>query len=167
MQNRLHDFIIAARRWPDHHKKIFSVAASGAITLVIAAGWASTLPGQFSANAASISPVNQTAAASLSIIATTTATQGSNTTASLQSTLNQGAQIFSSLKSDFSNIFSGSASAQNSTNPPSSAVTITNTPQQQQVTQNSNPYTNLKYYVSNGVLITSPSSNNSGISVGN
>ena len=167
MQNRLYDFILTARQWPEHHKKIFAAVTSGTITLIITAGWATILPGQFN-GLSSAGPIsNQAAAVNLSIVATTTDTQGANTTQSLQDTLNQGSQIFNSVKNSFVSFFiKATSSPSHAATGVAPTITITN-PTQQQINQNSNPYTNLKYYVSNGVLITSPSSGseNSAISV--
>lgn len=155
MQNHLHDFIKIARQWPEHHRRIFAMSVSGALTLVIAAGWALTLPAQLAGLSAPVlPPASQTAAVGLSI-ATSSENQGTNATQSLQGDLNQGSQIIDSFKSNLTSLFSGSSTSASSPAPTQNqvpAVTITNPNQ----SQNNNPYSNLKYYVSDGVLITSP-----------
>lgn len=161
MQNHLHDFIKIVRQWPEHHRRIFAMSVSGVLTLIIATGWAMTLPAQLAGlSAPTLSPESQTAAASLSI-ATSSENQGTNTTQSLQGDLNQGSQIIDSFKSNLSGIFSDSSTSAPSavqTQDQAPSVTITNPNPNQSQNQNSNPYSNLKYYVSDGVLITSPAS---------
>jgi len=69
IQNRLHDAILTIRQWPEHHRKIFALSASLFLTLIIAVGWAVTLPGQIAALSAPTLPESsQAAAATLSVV---------------------------------------------------------------------------------------------------
>ena len=158
MQNHLHDFIISARQWPEHHRKMFAMGVSSVITLAIAVGWVATLPGQFAALLSVPLPTQtQAAAVSLSVVPSPTAAQGTQATPTLQNTFQQGSQIIESMQKNFNTIFSSSTpQSSTATSAAPTAITITNSSSQQEV-QNSNPYTNLKYYVSNGVLITNSS----------
>ncbi|GEM_PF-6277068 len=158
MQNRLYDAIVAIRQWPDHHRKIFAVSTSVFLTLIIAVGWAATLPGQFAALAAPAVPgASQTAAATLSVV-TPPAAFGPSATESLEGTLqgslNTGGQILNSIKTSFTSIFSNSGATPNSASAHQVVITDQNNIA---ATSSSNPYNNLKYYVSHGVLITDPS----------
>lgn len=151
--------IQSARQRPDHHKKIIAFCGSAAITLVIFAGWAVTLPGQWAGLSSPVPAQSQPAAAELSVVTPSdSANTASPTSATqiLQQNFNQGVQFLDSFKNSLGDLISGHGPSYGTA--PATAALSTPAPVSVE-TPPSNPYSNLKYYVSHGVLISNPTKN--------